>query len=208
MSLNPLIFTDIETTGHDPLRLVNGQLVVWHEIIDFAALFVDPVTLEISKELSFKVKSEHPERRLPGLINHYPERASRGEWKGALPLGAVLHYFLRFCGGNQAILLGQNFFFDWSFISVGFAQCGITESVWRKSLHYSKLDVRSMAVQELIKPGEAYNPDDFSLRNDSLSNRLSIPPEPVPHRAINGAVQAYLVYKRLNELKEARYGVR
>src|SRR3989344_905563 len=42
VSINPLLFVDIETTGHDPLKLVNGQIVPWHEIIDFAALFVGP----------------------------------------------------------------------------------------------------------------------------------------------------------------------
>ena len=204
MSLNPLLFVDIETTGHDPLKLVNGQIVPWHEIIDFAALFVNPVTLDMYKAISLKVKPEHPERCLPDLINHYPERASRGGWEVARPLDEVMHYFLKFCVEDKVIAIGQNFFFDWSFISVGFASSGISESDWGKCLHYSKLDIRSMAVQALLKPNEAYNPNNFSLRNGSLSERLGIAPEPIPHTAYNGAMQAYLVYKRLNELKEAR----
>ena len=141
---------------------------------------------------------------MPNLINNYPERASNGEWDDALRLIDAMQYFLHCSRGLEAIPVGQNFFFDWSFLSAGFAYCDIPESVWGKSLHYSRLDIRSMSAQALLKSGESYNPDDFSLRKNTLSDKLKISDESFPHIAINGARQAYLVYRELYRLRVGR----
>lgn len=200
---HPLLFNDNETTGHDPLRKIGNYLVPWHEIIDMGAILVDPDTLEVLDTFEQKVIPTHPERCLPNLVNHYPERARRGEWKNAVYLEPAVRKFLEFAGsrGVPAVVLGQNYFFDWSFISVAFAWCGIMESEWGRYLHYTKLDTRSMSVQELLRPGEVYDPDEFSIRNGKLLERLGIEPEPEVHAAINGARKAFEVYKKLREIK-------
>ncbi len=203
---NPLCFLDVETTGHDPLKRRGDKLIPWHEIIDLAAVFADPHSLDFVGGLSVLVKPEHPERCLPNLVNDYQRRALCGKWDNAASLSEALQYLLGDCSRFDSVVIpvGQNFFFDWSFLSVGFAWCNVSESEWGKYLHYSRLDTRSMAVQELLKPGEVYNPAEFSLRNDILSTRLGIPPEPYPHEASNGAYQSYLVYKKLRELNLLR----
>lgn len=207
----PLLFLDLETTGHDPLKLVNGVLAPWHEIIEIGGVFVEQRSLVKLDEFDMKVRPEHPERCLPNLVNDYPERAKRGEWDNAFTQRGAIWIFLGgYCAKMNSVMnsvvipAGQNFFFDWSFLVVAFAGCGIDEKVWQKYLHYTRLDTRSMAVQELLKPDEVYFPNNYSLRNPRLSEVLGLPPEPYPHRALNGAHQAYLVYKALRELKRKR----
>ena len=202
-----LLFSDIETTGHDPLKRVGEHLVLWHEIIDIGALLVDQTDFSVFGTFSEKVIPEHPERCLPNLINHYPERAARGEWNNALSIEAALNKFLNFIeahADNAVVPGGQNWFFDWSFFSPAFAWCGIPENVWGKRIHYARFDTRSMAIQELLKPGERYNPDEFSLRNGRLLERLGIVPEPEVHEGINGARKAFEVFEKLRELRVLR----
>lgn len=202
-TVHPLLFLDLETTGHDPLKKVNGYLVPWHEIIDAAALLVEQENLEVVGFYRARVRPEHPERCLPDLVNHYPERATHGEWDDAVPLEHALGELLRFASkrGIVAVPGGQNWFFDWSFLIVAFAWCNISESEYNKCLHYTRFDTRSMAVQKLLRPGEIYDPAEFSIRNGRLLKRLGLEPEPEVHEAINGARKAYEVYKKLRELK-------
>ncbi len=195
----PLLFTDIETTGHDPLKRVGDHLVLWHEIIDIAGILVAQGNLSAVDAIQFKVRPEHPERCLPNLVNHYPERVACGEWRDAVPLGYALGRFVTFACqlGTPAILIGQNFFFDWNFLTAAFAWCGIPESEYKKCLDYTRLDTRSMAAQELLQLGEVYDPAEFSIRNGRLLARLGIEPEPEVHEAMNGARKACEVYRKL-----------
>lgn len=206
MKVHPLLFLDLETTGHDPLKRVGQNLVPWHEIIDIGGILVDPERLSVVAEFEKKVMPAHAERCLPDLVNRYRERAARGEWLTGTILPVAIHKLLWFAGstGETAILLGQNFFFDWNFLSVAFAACGIEESEWKKFLHYTRLDVRSMAAQALLGPGEVYDPDEFSMRNSRLLKRLGIDPEPEVHEAINGARKSFEVYRKLRELRADR----
>jgi len=200
----PLLFLDLETTGHEPLRMVNGVLVPWHEIIEIGAVLADQ-RLNVLAELSVKVRPVHPERCVPNIVNHYPERAARGEWNNAFPLTDGVRDVLGTIAWNtpnqQVVPTGQNPAFDWSFLLVAFALCGITEDVWAQYLHYAKLDTRTMAVQQLWEPGTTYDPAAYSLRNETLARTLGITMESYPHEAINGARQAYTVFKKLRELR-------
>lgn len=214
----PLLFLDVETTGHDVLKPVSflkiffgiNLFVLWHEIIDIGAVAVNPATCDVLGEFEIKIHPCHPERCLPDLINNYRERSAKGEWHSAVSLSEAIRRLLNFCdemrkfNGNVPVLIGQNFFFDWNFLAAAFAYCGIKEREWRKDLHYSRLDTRSMAVQEFLGYGEPYNPDDFSLRNDRLAAKLGLPDEPKPHLAINGAYQSYKVFKALREISSGR----
>lgn len=204
-----LLFGDVETTGHDPLKLVNGELVPWHEIIDLVVLLVDPKTLRIEGTFETKIKPEHPERCLPNLVNNYLERAERGEWDAAPRLKPAMLDFFGFLlnrleARSPANMGGQNFSFDWSFLSVAFALCGFEADWVSRYLHYSRFDTRSMAIQELREPGTPFGPGDYSIRNAMLAKRLGIEPEPPVHTAMNGALKSFEVFRRLEELKKKR----
>lgn len=202
----PLFFTDLETTGHDPLKRIGNHLIRWHEIIDIGGIMVDQKTLQILATFEAKIIPKHPERCLPNLINDYLARAMRGEWKDALPLETVIKLLFGFINQFHAVCIpgGQNWFFDWNFLSVAFAWCGISEKEWRKYFHYTRFDTRSMAIQELLAVHETYDPEEFSLRNGRLLERLEIEPEPEVHKAINGAMKAFEIYKKLRKLRLLR----
>lgn len=206
-----LAFIDIETTGHDPLksvRLQNGDVALtpWHEIIDLGCVFVRSDTLEVVGEFQTLVIAEYPERCIPDIINHYPRRLERGEWEDALPLPDALRDFFSACQtygrGREVVPGGQNWFFDWSFLSVAFAFCGIDEEGWRKYLHYKKFDTSSMAVQACREPGTPLDMAQFSSRSGKLQAMLGLEPEPMPHDALNGAKQAFEVFRALDALKK------
>ncbi len=202
----PFLFLDIETTGHDPVKRIGNRLVAWHEIIDMGWVLAGSTDLSYIAEGEVKINPEHPGRCLLDLINHYPERAARGEWGNAVPLARGIEKLLEFVtqhvAPGVAVLRGQNFFFDWSFLSIAFAWSGISqEELGSKYFHYSRLDNRSMAVQELLAPGTPYDPADFSMRSGRLFTELDIEPEPAVHTAINGARKAHEVAVALNKLK-------
>jgi hypothetical protein len=98
-------------------------------------------------------------------------------------------------------LIGQNFSFDWSFLSVAFAMCDVREGQLSKRFHYARLDTRSMAVQALWKRGTPYDPKEYSIRTDGLSLTLGISPEPMPHEARNGALQSFQIFRKLRGLR-------
>ena len=204
-SLLPFCFLDLETTGHDPLKLINSRLERWHEIIEIGAVVADQSSLEVLGEFSIKIKPEYPERCIPGIVNNYPERAKNGEWDDAVWLFVGLSKFLLFLRNvvphEPVQPVGQNPSFDWSFLSPALAYCKIPDDLLREYFHYARLDTRSMAVQQLWKLGEPYNPQNYSLRNEKLAQMLGIPMETYPHQALNGARQSYLVYKALSEMK-------
>lgn len=205
-------FIDIETTGHDPLApaVVEGKtyLQPWHEIIDFGCVFAELPGLKPLGEYSTKIIPEHPERCLPNLINHFRERSALGEWKEAVPLETALQRFFMLCEATGLMIVpgGQNWFFDWSFLSVAFAFLGIDEKYLNTYLLYKRFDTSSMAMQALWNPETQFDMSNYSLRSGKLQKALGLPPEPEPHEAINGARQAYAVFARLTELKRRQAG--
>lgn len=205
-------FIDIETTGHDPLRSTvnNGCLVMipWHEIIDIGCVFVRTPGLEILGEFQTLVKTWNPERCDPKTVSitNFPERWANGEWDNAPSLKDAIKMFAGECRkhmGATGVIIpgGQNFFFDWSFLSVAFAYLGIKDEEYATYLHYKKFDVSSMAIQGLWNVEKNLDMSQFSLRTGLLQKALGLQDEPKPHYAINGARQAYAAFKGLSELK-------
>lgn len=215
-----LAIIDIETTGHDPIQRItlnantiraDNVLIPWHEITEIGCVFASNPGLEKIYQVHTFVKPEHPERCDPATIpiTNFPERFKAGEWDSALSLNKAIWSLLMDCkrvGGDQAVAVpgGQNWFFDWSFLSVAFAWLDIPDAVHSKFLSYKRFDVSSMAIQELWDPREPLDMSDFSLRGGKLQHTLGIAPEPKPHLAINGARQAYDVMRKLNERKLLR----
>lgn len=225
MEFSTLGFIDIETTGHDPQRRArpcsacSGKILLelWHEITELACVFARTPGLEVVGEFKTLVKPKYPERCDPETIpiTNFPERWKSGEWDGAPSLDEAIRQMLCEChkhSGGEAVVVpevvipgGQNFFFDWSFLSVGFSMLGITDEEYTRYIHYKRFDVASMAIQELWDPRTPLDMSQFSLRSGLLQEALGIEPEPKPHYAINGARQAHWTFRKLSERKLVRF---
>lgn len=169
----PLIITDVETTG-----LYAG----YHEIIEVGALVVDPKDFQIKSSTDFKVKPEHPQRitRMARSVNGYNAR----DWKNAMSLKEAMREYATL--SKDGLFWGYNVAFDWSFISDGFRKTGV-----KNPMDYHRLDIPSIAYEKLSPKGLE------KLSADAVSVFLGLPPEAKPHRAINGAMQAYNIFTKL-----------
>lgn len=201
-----LLFLDVETTGHYPLRKVSAGPIPWafqhnHEMIELGAAVSDPTVNEIVPGGEFEIKIEPSEYALEHVdpvaekVNQFLARRAAGEWKHSVTLPVAMRKLLDFSRPFGKLVLGnQNFFFDWRFMSVATVSADITEPEWDEHFHYGMFDTRSMAIQELWHPGTPFNPSDYSVRQNQLCMTLGIPPEPLPHTAFH-------VFKRFSELK-------
>lgn len=216
MEFQILGFTDLETIGHDPLQriTVDGRTLLepLHEIIDIGCVFTRVPGFEIMEEFQTLVKPEHPEYCDPKTIpiTSFPERWKSGEYKNAPSLREAVKLLFDTCrrhSAEKAVVIpgGQNFFFDWSFLSAAFYILGISNDEYTKYIHYKKFDVASMAIQELWDPRTPLDMSRFSLRSGLLQKTLGIEPESKPHYAINGARQAYWTFRKLSERKLIRF---
>lgn len=172
----PLAITDYETTGLDPDV---------HEIIEIGLVVVDQATLKMISELDLKVKPTRIETASPKAleINGYTEE----DWRGACSLHEAMQQFASHVGG--AMLLAHNMGFEWSFTRAAFKATGITDP-----MDYHRCDTLTNALESLRHSGL----EKFNLVK--VAEFLGIEPEPMPHRAINGARQATDVYRKLREL--------
>lgn len=104
------------------------------------------------------------------------------EWKDAPLLPDVLNDMVKFVSGTR--FAAYNVTFDWSFFQKAYHDYGMSSP-----FHYQKLDILSLAVFGKL--------DLASNKLKHVCEALDIPPEPAEHRAINGAVCAYEVLKKL-----------
>jgi DNA polymerase III subunit epsilon len=109
--MRPLVFVDCETTGLDPDR---------HELIEVAAIRVDPRTLKIETELALKVHLERIEDADPDAlrINGYTEEA----WSDAVSLAEAMQQLAPVLDG--CMLAGHNVAFDRSFLDAAWKHVG------------------------------------------------------------------------------------
>ncbi|TSC70117.1 MAG: hypothetical protein G01um101470_882 [Parcubacteria group bacterium Gr01-1014_70] len=201
------LFIDLETTGHDTVRNIHGVLMPYHEIIEVGAVLTTQ-KFEVLGTFERKVLPTYPERCLPNLINNYQERARNGEWDFAVSIQTAIQELLVFSdsfSGPKA-LIGQNVAFDWSFLLIALAQCRISSDdlMALHNIHYGKIDTRSMSIQELWQTEIPFDPNEYSLRKLTLSQKLGIPDELFPHTALNGAMKCYEVFKKLREMRTMR----
>lgn len=169
----PIAITDVETTGLDPSV---------HEIIEIGLVLVDQKTLEIIDTLDIKVKPEHLETADPAAleINGYND----GDWQKALTLQGAMQLYEE--KTREAIFCAHNATFDWPFILEAFRRTGVKDQ-----MDYHRLDSFTIAWLKLRDSGL----ETFSLRR--VAKFLGIKEEPLPHRAINGAMIAYEIFKKL-----------
>ena len=174
--LRPLAITDVETTGLDP------EL---HEIVELGVVVVDQKTFRILSIFNTKVTPGHIETASPKAlrINGYREE----DWEDAWSLDTAMGRYAEETKG--AVFCAHNVTFDWSFISRAFAKTRV-----ECKMDYHRIDLLTLAWWVLRERGLKK----FSLRD--IAGFLGISPEPMPHRAIHGAMLAYLVLKKLKEV--------
>ena len=164
---------DVETTGLDPVK---------NEIIEIGAVIFDDEIAGSLQTVNIKVKPEHPEIETDGAykVNGYKKE----DWKDAVTMEQAMQILSPKVDG--AIFCAYNMVFDWQFIEQACKKLFIM-----LPFHYRKLDLLTMAWAKL---------DHKKVRNwklKSVCKALGIEPEPEEHRAINGAMTEYEVYKQL-----------
>lgn len=167
---------DCETTGLD------AQL---HEILEIAVIVFDDETLEPLDTYETKVWPEHIDTAHPKAlqVNGY----SKEEWSkaGAVPLKDMMMALS--AGTDDCVVMAYNIHFDLSFLDQAQRTTGI-------ALNFKRYPIclRAIAWHEL----DHRNPfEGWSMK--SVCEKLGVPPEPNQHRAMNGVVAEFEIYKAL-----------
>ncbi len=171
--------TDLETTG---------ALASLQEIIEIGLVVFDPITFKILDTMNANVKPEHIETATPEAIayNGYtPEN-----WMDALALAEAMKIYGEKTQG--AVFCSYNVSFDWAFIAEAFHRSNLPNPMMTRENH-DRLDVLTLAWDRGLKREKS-----FSLRSDCTL--FGIPPEPDPHSALNGAMTAYELWRKLNTI--------
>ncbi|MBI2984011.1 MAG: 3'-5' exonuclease [Candidatus Kerfeldbacteria bacterium] len=171
---NRLAFTDIEATGMWPPA---------GEIIEIGLVVAEAQTLEVVDRLNVKVRPTHIETAVAGALRVSGYRPE--DWQEAVSLRQALDQYVKRAHG--AVFCAWRVAFDFSFLQFALETNGFLP----KEHFTDHLCVYTMAWYVLrekhIKP--------FRLRQ--VAEYLGLPPEPEPHRAVNGAELAWAVYRKL-----------
>lgn len=170
----PLAITDTETTGLD---------AGIHEIIEIGLIVVEQPTLRILDKFNVKVKPEHIQtaQKKALQVNGYNEK----EWAKAWSLKEAMEIYSE--KTRNAIFVAQNVYHDWSFINEAFKKTGAEDL-----MDYHRIDLFTLGWS---KKNEFPGLTKFSL--SSMCKYFGIEPEPMPHRAFNGAKKAHEVFRNL-----------
>lgn len=166
----PLAITDIETTGLD---------AAVHEIIELAVLVVDQRTLKMLDRYHARVRPQHIRtgaRRALEVAGYSPSA-----WKSAVSLETALTVYAD--KAADAVFCSYNVYLAYSFMDAGFKETGVEDPT-----DYHRLDLFTLAWSRL---GIA------SPTLDSICKRLDIVPEPLPRRAMDGALKQLEVLRAL-----------
>ncbi|MBI5153518.1 MAG: 3'-5' exonuclease [Parcubacteria group bacterium] len=185
----PIAMTDIETSGVD--------CIVWkddvdgikrpephHEIIEIGLVLFDPISFEVIDTLDVKVKPTRMHLATPEAlkVNGYKEE----DWTHALSLKEAMERYGALT--RESVFWAWNVTFDWGFISNAFNETGVSNQ-----MDYRRFDLMSDAYGKLKGRSGFKN-----LKQSHAAEFLGVPREPEVHRAINGAMVAYQIYKKLN----------
>ncbi|MCG3193047.1 MAG: DNA polymerase III PolC-type [Thermoanaerobaculia bacterium] len=173
-----LCFVDVEATGH-----VFG----FHEIIEIAVLRTSPDGMIEHATWARRLRPRFPER-ITTKAREITGFSQEG-WAGA-PLHdlALWNDFARFCRGSVPVC--HNPTFDRAFITLAAAEYGVLDL----GLDYHWIGTESLSWP-LFRQGLIPR---MSLVN--LCEYFGVPPEPLPHGAMNGAESCRQVYVRLLRL--------
>lgn len=171
-----LIVLDGEFTSLDPLK---------QEVIEIGAIKVDQETMTILDRFETKILPSHIETAdIDSLrVNGYTDDS----WKDAIPMKDAFTQLATFAGQNHPTFGGWNVSLDWTFTAMAFRELNIDNP-----FDFHVFDIRSIAAEHLK--------NESGLSKITLSTTcefLGIHPEPLPHRAVNGAEVAYQVLKEI-----------
>ncbi len=171
-----IVMTDLETSG---------DIFGVHEILEIGMVLFDPQTLEIVDSYNRKVKPENIATAEPQALtyNGYSEEG----WREATSLKEAIHEYAERAG--EGVFCAYNATFDWGFINNAFLKVGLMNPMSTFENH-DRLDLLSIAWQAGLK-----NKEKWSLK--TACELFGVEPEPEPHNALNGAMTAYKLYKKL-----------
>lgn len=189
----PIAFTDLGTTGLEKFRKQDPairHLTSWHEIFEIGLVLANQKTLEVIDTWNTKVKIQYPHRMTPQArdFNGYNDE----DWRDAVDLETALEEYAK--RTKEAIFAAHNSIFDcWGFLEAAF-----TANCVEHKLDFRRICVwnRSQATLE----AKGYRLDSYRL--DDVAEFLKLGREPLPRRAINGAMKACEVYKALQYQNE------
>lgn len=169
--------TDLETSGDVPSV---------HEILEIGLVVFDPVTFEISDTYNQKVKPKNIENAVPEALAHngYKEEG----WANAIDLESALIEYTK--KTSDCVFCAYNVSFDWAFINENLYKYKISNPMSTRENH-DRLDVLTLAWAKGLKEGTS-----LSLKN--ACRLFGVEPEPEPHSALNGAMTAYQLFKKLS----------
>ncbi len=174
-----LAFTDLETTGPEWWK---------HEVLEFGAVITTP-DLHVLHEIDAKVRPEHIENADAFALeyNGYSDEA----WQDAVDLHDVLE---EYCDhSSNAVLAGHNPQFDKTFIE---------KALIDREMPMHQLDSHSVDTYTMGHLVLRYS-NIKKMNMDNISKAIGIMPEPMPHRAINGARQALKIYATMMHIKQS-----
>ena len=169
----PFVIVDIETSGDDELR---------HEILEIGLLVVRQKDWAVIDHGNWLIKPHHIENAIPAALerNGYNDH----DWRNAKELMPIFSEKTK-----DGIFISFNVSFDWAFIKNAFRITGVPNL-----MDYHRLDVLTLAW---AMGGDRL--EKFNLK--TVAEFFSVPPEPDPHRAINGAETAFEVLKKIKSSK-------
>jgi DNA polymerase III epsilon subunit-like protein len=170
-----LCFIDIETTG---------ATLGMHEIIDIAVIRTDPTGETLQQTWHKLIQPKHPELMSPeaSKINGFsPQRWAYADESSS----ALWREFASVVRNSVAVC--QNPSFDRGFISLAAGAYGI---------QHLDVDYHWIGIESLAWPLYGFK-EIPNLRLESICERFGLPPEPMPHTALNGAKKCREAYKAL-----------
>jgi len=173
-----IAMTDLETSG---------DIFGVHEILEIGFVLFDPKTFDIFDSYNRKVKPEKIENAVQAAIdyNGYNEK----NWKDAISLKEAMEEYAKRAG--EGVFCSYNVSFDWGFINNAFLKSGL-ENPMSTFENHDRLDLLSIAWDRGLK-----NEKSWSLK--SACQLFGVEPEPEPHNALNGAMTAYKLFRKLQE---------
>ena len=177
MNERKIAMTDLETSGD-----VFGV----HEILEIGLVVFDQNTFEISDTFDLKVKPLNIENAVPAALerNGYNEN----DWQEAVSLNEAMEIYAEKTKG--AIFCAYNATFDWGFMNDAFRKTEV-----KNEMDYHRLDILSVAWISGLQKNEKW-----SLT--TACEMFDITPEPKIHRAVNGAMVAYELFKKLKKISK------
>lgn len=174
-----ITFFDIETTGLSPEK---------HEIIELAAIQVDPETLDVMKTYAAKITPLHLERATPRAleVNGYNE----DDWCNAISLKAALLDVFPLL--HRCIPGGHNVSFDMRFLNKAYETEGLADP------EFQTVTLDTQTLGRDLKSDGYYPLNSLSL--DSMTAFFGVQ-RPNPHRAYDDAMACVEIIRKVKALK-------